>query len=226
MIDNVFFSRTSGKIFLNGVEMGRLNYSDRLVFECLITEKGNIVNKDVLLSVGWPGRIVVPNSLSLSIRNIRDALERIGIYNEPETIPKQGYRLSANIICVDGDNDVAIQVNDISVNLDLVNKAFNHNKSKAERPRSNTIQPHFKIVLCSYLYSIYIAVAIGASVIFIFFRILSEPSYQCYEYGSLKLCGSSKIDLKSLPKELLLKNINSTYWFSEHDGETLFIMVE
>ena len=105
----IFFDPTSGKIFSNNSEVGRLNYSERLVFEFLIKEKNKIVSKDDLLAVGWPGRVVVPNSLNIAIKSIRGTLERAGVHSEPETIPKMGYKLSADIICINSELELPQQ---------------------------------------------------------------------------------------------------------------------
>jgi TolB-like protein/DNA-binding winged helix-turn-helix (wHTH) protein/Tfp pilus assembly protein PilF len=71
-----------------------LDHSSHEVLRCLLEHSGRVVNKDRLLQVGWPGRVVSENSLTKAIGRLRQALE------DPDgellcTVHGYGYRLAS-----------------------------------------------------------------------------------------------------------------------------------
>uniref|UniRef100_UPI00396A9327 winged helix-turn-helix domain-containing protein n=2 Tax=Gammaproteobacteria TaxID=1236 RepID=UPI00396A9327 len=65
----------TGILFDDGAKYGSLNSSERNILNELISAQGDVCAKDKLLEVGWPGRVVVPAALNISIKNIRSALK-------------------------------------------------------------------------------------------------------------------------------------------------------
>lgn len=57
-----------------GAEIQNLDRSGCLLLDCLIHRVGEVVNKEQLLRVGWPGRVVGENSLAKAIGKLRRAL--------------------------------------------------------------------------------------------------------------------------------------------------------
>ena len=51
----------------------RLSKSETKILQYLIDNCGEIVSRETLLQIGWPGKFVVPNSLNVSIGNLRKA---------------------------------------------------------------------------------------------------------------------------------------------------------
>ena len=51
----------------------KLSASESKVLQYLIEHKGEIVTRDKLLDIGWPDKVVVPNSLNVAIANLRKA---------------------------------------------------------------------------------------------------------------------------------------------------------
>ncbi|GAD31336.1 conserved hypothetical protein [Photobacterium leiognathi lrivu.4.1] len=49
----------------------RLSKSETKILQYLIDNCGEIVSRETLLQIGWPGKFVVPNSLNVSIGNLR-----------------------------------------------------------------------------------------------------------------------------------------------------------
>ncbi len=54
--------------------ISKLSTSECYILQYLIEHSGEIVKRNTLLDVGWPNKIVVPNSLNVAIANIRKAL--------------------------------------------------------------------------------------------------------------------------------------------------------
>ncbi|PSB84768.1 winged helix-turn-helix domain-containing protein [Photobacterium damselae] len=72
----------------------KLSRSELNILVYLMENQGVIVKKDVLISVGWPKKIVVHNSLTVAVSNIRKAL------NSHDSIISNkgiGYTLSDNL---------------------------------------------------------------------------------------------------------------------------------
>ncbi|WP_139408405.1 winged helix-turn-helix domain-containing protein [Aeromonas veronii] len=236
---NIYFDPISGRIFSNSSEVGRLNYSERLVFELLIKEKNKIVPKDELLAAGWPGRVVVPNSLNIAIKSIRGTLERAGVHSEPETIPKMGYKLSVDIICIDSELDIPQQVLTHSLsepanllpekNSDSETIVQNANKKSFHQSKLHATElslGKIKSFIYRYAYYLYVSFVLLTSATLYLARIIAEPDFYCVEYGKSSFCGAHQISKSDIPSEFLNDDTEGTYWFTERDNEFMFIKVD
>lgn len=235
MSANIYFDPTSGRIFSNGIEVGRLNYSERLVFELLIKEKNKVVPKDDLLAAGWPGRVVVPNSLNIAIKSIRATLERAGVHSEPETIPKMGYKLSMDITFINSELDIHQQglINSTNESDDLYleksSEPVTIKKKHSDKTLHLQILHSTEIILrrayyftYKNIYYFYVSITLATSVALYLTRVIAEPEVYCVEYEKLKFCGSHTIQKDDIPSEILNNISRGTYWFTERDNEFTF----
>ncbi|MEJ2766878.1 winged helix-turn-helix domain-containing protein [Photobacterium sp. MCCC 1A19761] len=77
----------------------KLKSTDCKVLELLLIHQGQIVSKEQLVNVAWPGRIVSGSSLTQSIAQLRLALGDNGREQKMiQTVPRQGYRLVTGVI--------------------------------------------------------------------------------------------------------------------------------
>ncbi|MGS4880427.1 winged helix-turn-helix domain-containing protein [Photobacterium damselae] len=53
----------------------KLSASETKILQYLIDNSGEIVSRETLLEIGWPEKIVVPNSLNVAIANLRKAFK-------------------------------------------------------------------------------------------------------------------------------------------------------
>ncbi|HIF9078521.1 TPA: winged helix-turn-helix domain-containing protein [Photobacterium damselae] len=53
----------------------KLSASETKILQYLIDNNGEIVSRETLLEIGWPEKIVVPNSLNVAIANLRKAFK-------------------------------------------------------------------------------------------------------------------------------------------------------
>ncbi|VFB09625.1 transcriptional regulator [Aeromonas salmonicida] len=236
----IYFDCISGRVYSGTIDIGRLNYSERLVFELLIKEKNNVVPKDALLSAGWPGRVVVTNSLNIAIKNIRSALERAGVHNEPETIPKMGYRLSVDVIVISSDSSMIneekptiITNNNPTPVTATLSPPDEHSPAVMELRETVDIKKIMQrrffdfsseaiALVYQRIYLAYVSFVLFLSLFLYFARVFSEPEIHCIEYHNLTFCGSHIIAKNDIPSEFFLGESDGTYWFSERDDEYIF----
>ena len=72
----------------------RLSSAEALILGELLSRAGEVCSKEQLLSVGWEGKPISPNSLMVAIGNLRRYLLPDPAVVEIRSIPKKGYMLS------------------------------------------------------------------------------------------------------------------------------------
>ncbi|NEX81544.1 winged helix-turn-helix domain-containing protein [Aeromonas rivipollensis] len=66
-----------------------LSIAEVRIVSALFAKKGNVIEKEQLISIGWSGKPVSSSALTVAISNIRSALKNAGI--EIKNIPRLGY---------------------------------------------------------------------------------------------------------------------------------------
>lgn len=84
-------------ISLDDNVLASLNRAEINILIKLIDMQPLVVSKEVLLSSGWPGRVVGPNSLNMAIKSIRTAFDTLGESDIIITVPKEGFKLSEHV---------------------------------------------------------------------------------------------------------------------------------
>lgn len=93
-INNLSFDEASRTISDNNGEVRKLSQSEVHLLNFLITHKGKVIDKDELMRAGWPNKVVVVNSLTVAVGNLRRA------FNDPDIIKSNkgvGYTFSADV---------------------------------------------------------------------------------------------------------------------------------
>lgn len=111
----------------------RLSESELNILLYMINNQGKVIDKEALLSIGWPNRIVVTNSLTVAIASIRRVL---GFYDSIYVEKGVGYSLSDTITIKQAQKD------EVSVTKNELEKEYSEYKSKALTKNTNRI---FKI---------------------------------------------------------------------------------
>lgn len=88
---NFVFKKESGDLSYGERRLGRLNGSESEVLVHLYLHRGELVLRDELLDVGWPTKIVTPNSLNMAIKNIRACFEKLNLDDVIITHVKKGF---------------------------------------------------------------------------------------------------------------------------------------
>src|ERR687898_1494848 len=63
----------------------------------LVTNAGRLVEKDALLKSVWPDVAVEEGNLTKGVFSLRQVLEQDGATRYIETVPKRGYRFTADV---------------------------------------------------------------------------------------------------------------------------------
>lgn len=90
-MENFIFKKESGDLSYGLKRLGRLNSSESEVLTHLYLHRGELVHRDTLLDVGWPKKIVTPNSLNMAIKNIRACFEKVNLDDVITTHVKKGF---------------------------------------------------------------------------------------------------------------------------------------
>lgn len=95
--------RTTGTVFYKNEIVGQLSTSEVILLSCMLKEPSRVFTKDELLDLGWPGRIVAPNSLTVAIKNIRKVFGYRPSQLNIKTKHGEGYALLLPV-----ENEIAI----------------------------------------------------------------------------------------------------------------------
>jgi len=76
---------------------------DLLLF--LVQNKGHLITKDELIVRVWQGKLVEDNNITVAMSALRKALEDVTSEKYIETIPKRGYRFTANVTVDEGQGN-------------------------------------------------------------------------------------------------------------------------
>src|SRR5690349_16873769 len=68
----------------------------------LVEHRGNVLGKEELMRLVWPDQFVEENNLAQNIHAIRKSLGEAGGARFIETIPKRGYRFTAEVEVIAG----------------------------------------------------------------------------------------------------------------------------
>lgn len=171
----------TGDLIWNDSVVAQLSVSEAQVLQCLMDSRGELVTKEMLLDVGWPNKVVQPNSLTVAIKNIRKALANIAIDVSIETRHRKGYIYhSANT----ADNSVEHIPSEAPPGYSHLT-SNNAEPTKHEQPWSDVY--HFVINLIFY--------AAVITLIFwsLFISSLDSPLI-CHKISNATLCGFSELN--------------------------------
>ncbi len=128
-INDRVFNTLSRTITLDTDDVRKLSQSEVYLLAYLIENQGKVIDKTELMGIGWPKKVVVVNSLTVAISNLRKALE------DPEIISSNkgvGYTFSLDAIIEHNDVD---EIEDEIIVKDYshppTSNAMQHTSSKA-----------------------------------------------------------------------------------------------
>ncbi|MBL0573291.1 hypothetical protein JD522_07635 [Aeromonas hydrophila] len=90
-INTFKYNHHTGEINHQGKVIGRLNFSERIIFFSLIQSDSELVERETLLHVAWPNKIVTSNSLNVAVKSIRNVFLGIGLDDVIITHVKKGF---------------------------------------------------------------------------------------------------------------------------------------
>lgn len=119
-INDRFFNTLTRTIADDKGNIRKLSKSEVYLLAYLIENQGKVLDKNDLMRVGWPKKIVVVNSLTVAISNLRKALE------DPDAISSNkgiGYTLSLRVPIVhDISDEMTDEIIVESYNMPIIQK--------------------------------------------------------------------------------------------------------
>lgn len=184
----------------------KLSASETKILQYLIDNNGEIISRDKLLEIGWPDKVVVPNSLNVAIANLRKAFKTkneiiITIKGAGFTIAKNTFiqhQIQPEIVS-DSDHVTTSQSTAASLNKEENITALLDNNDEQET-KINSNQPLSKLT----------KIGCGISMIALLAWIgLWASSWQtppCVSVNNQQICGNIELlNLNELPKNLPAK---------------------
>lgn len=229
----VVYTQALGDLHHEKRWLGRLNTSESYVLMHLYLHKGDLVSKDTLLDIGWPGKVVTPNSLNMAIKNIRSCFEKINCDDVIITHVKRGYSWNPAYLLIiediekdenaDKGNDITHPSTSESSSTALANDIERHKHrsydSRDEGATSRILPPRVRRfavgniinnLMLSYNFSIVLIMLI--IMLAIFYRIY-WTDLACYEISSAVFCG-----VGDFHRELINKPIEEGHYLFGYDG--------
>ncbi|QQX79838.1 winged helix-turn-helix domain-containing protein [Shewanella sp. KX20019] len=84
-------------IEISGVEY-QLSSAEMLILTSMFASKGRVFSRDELLYIGWEGRAISQNSLTVAIANLRKVIDVSNSGRFIITLPKQGYKIDGDVL--------------------------------------------------------------------------------------------------------------------------------
>lgn len=88
--------KTTGEIYLDNAKKMSLSKNEVLLFELFYNNPGIIFSADDISVKCWPGRIVSPSSVPVSIKRVRDMLKKLDLSSKIITHKGIGYSYYCN----------------------------------------------------------------------------------------------------------------------------------
>lgn len=137
--------RMTGTVFYQNEVVGQLGSSEVTLLSCMLEEPSRVFTKDELLDLGWPDRIVAPNSLTVAIKNIRKIFGYRPSQLNIKTKHGQGYALHLpleneiaivdqyQVLTQDVNNEEIVSVVDVQGPIKKISPGNLHDNHKVKR---------------------------------------------------------------------------------------------
>ena len=172
----------------------KLSASECLILRYLIEHSGEVIKRELLLEVGWPDKVVVPNSLNVAIANIRKAFRQKS--DLIMTIKGCGFTIPSNTF---EKIDISVELPLISTTLELEETS---QITETEQPSNAAYLSDKKSSNTAYpLYKRLIWIVGGvASILWIILWVSDWQKPICVNVVGQKVCGNiEKLNLEKVP---------------------------
>ena len=182
----------------------KLSASETKILQFLIDNSGEIISREKLLEIGWPDKVVVPNSLNVAIANLRKAFKS---KNEIIiTIKGAGFTIANNTfiqqqlqpdVTIDSEQHQTeqLQPTDSLTKNNTANTEINNTKTQTKNNAFPTI--------AKIGYSVCLTVMLA----WVMLWASSWQSPPCVTVNNQKICGNIELlNLQKLPQNLSGKN--------------------
>lgn len=198
-----------GSVFYQNEVVGQLGCSEVILLCSLLKEPGRVFTKNELLELGWPGKIVAPNSLTVAIKNIRKIFGYRPSELNIKTIHGQGYvlveQVNDEIIVVEQES--ALPEGTVNDEASPTDEYFPYEKHlSSNRSDGNEVPFFHKFTLLESLVKISIFIILVVSSVVM---ALHDKKVYCDKINGVEFCGSHPL-LKEEKNKLLSTTLNET----------------
>lgn len=147
-----------------------LSIAEVRIVSALFAKKGNVIEKEQLISIGWSGKPVSSSALTVAISNIRSALKNAGI--EIKNIPRLGYVMNlADAHPAQAEAAQGVPEENNEINVVLVSNDNHHDELQVGTAdmapgvssylKKWQLKPAIKTLMCFFLLSTAVAFIIS-----------------------------------------------------------------
>lgn len=189
------------KVTVNGRPV-TLSGANLLIFKKLSISKNEIVDKETLISIGWPSKFVHPNSLNMAIKSIRELFFNLGVEDIIITHSKKGFSINEKYTVVLYDHLESQEENCNKQGYGLLNQEV-HDCNCGEGGKLVLFSIKRNVAMIFYV--VFFILIMSVSV----WLFLAKTNVKCYDYKGANFCG-----VGTFPNNFV-KNVSrgSTYVF-------------
>ncbi|MCF6453595.1 winged helix-turn-helix domain-containing protein [Vibrio sp. MMG022] len=165
------------------LELNRSEYNLLLAF---CDSHGEVIDKQTLIEMGWPGRVVGDNSLAVAIMKLRKKLDTLDLGFEINNLPGEGYVfINAKNVAIEHE-DVVVELdssqNEPLTSTDLPTSAdlSDNGKSDLREIKSQALVEHTgiqKLIRKAIFWEISLGLIIGLVIFFFLYR----EAFECFD---------------------------------------------
>ncbi|WP_297481998.1 winged helix-turn-helix domain-containing protein [uncultured Photobacterium sp.] len=182
----------------------KLSASETKILQFLIDNSGEIISREKLLEIGWPDKVVVPNSLNVAIANLRKAFKS---KNEIIiTIKGAGFTIANNTF-IQQQFQPEVVIDNEQNQIEQLQQADSLTENNAIDTEINNIKAPSKSNAFPTITKIGYSVCLTIIVAWIMLWASSWQSPPCITVNNQKICGNIELlNLQKLPQNLKSKN--------------------
>ena len=182
----------------------KLSASETKILQFLIDNSGEIISREKLLEIGWPNKVVVPNSLNVAIANLRKAFKS---KNEIIiTIKGAGFTIANNTF-IQQQFQPEVVIDNEQHQTEQLQPADNLTENNAAGTETNNTKTPSKNNAFPTMAKIGYSVCLTVMFAWIMLWASSWQSPPCVTVNNQKICGNIELlNLQKLPQNLSGKN--------------------
>ncbi|MFT2798983.1 winged helix-turn-helix domain-containing protein [Serratia sp. N21D137] len=182
-MNRVIVDSNTGFVFYSNKKIGALNIAEKKILLYLLSMKGEVAQKEDIISIAWENSVTVPNSLNVAIRNIRILLSKVSAESFIITIPRVGFSIpNYSFFLVSSTSFINEQ---LDISLKKTSEMTSFLPSSPLEIKHAMIKRIFK-----YFYTIFFSVVLLSLTFLNVIFFISKPVLTCYDYKQSKYCGT------------------------------------
>ncbi|MFW1158678.1 transcriptional regulator [Vibrio parahaemolyticus] len=170
------------------LELNRSEYNLLLAF---CDSHGEVIDKQALIELGWPGRVVGENSLAVAIMKLRKKLDSLGLGFEINNLPGEGYVfINAKNVGIERENgasdSVSLKVEEIVTTESVIVDNLADIREEADKSGLRHVEIQHSDIKRLFRKPIFWEVSLGIIVGLVTFYFVYREAFECFDcFGGL-----------------------------------------